>query len=178
MLESARLMLRPWVASPSPGAAPVIETWTCSILDVAAQAPLGFARLQTGAGLPWLGWFSRSIMELRETEDESLLAMLHQSWFTATTWQVSEADGHNVGWIRRMSLQDLYGRRFATLLPAQPAQPQQFVAPNGDELGTLQGVAEGTLLTFDLSLENNPFGKMMLLAAALCGQLPIRKGEG
>jgi hypothetical protein len=133
--------------------------------------------MQTGAGLPWLGWFSRAIMEVRETEDESLLATLHQSWFAATTWQVNEADGHTVGWIRRTILQDLYGRRFAVLIPGQGSQPQRFVAPNGDELGTVQSVRDGVLLTFDLFLENNPFGKMMLLAAGLCCQLLHQRDE-
>jgi hypothetical protein len=174
MLESAKLLFLPWVAAATAdGSEPAVASWIRPILDATSQQTLGFARLRTGAGIPWLGWFSRSVVEIRETEDESLLATLHQSWFAATTWQVNEADGHLVGWIRRTILQDLYGRRFAALEPARNQLNHCFVSPQGHELGTLQELSEGQVLTFDLSLENNPFGKMMLLGAGLRAQLPI-----
>lgn len=174
MLESAKLFLQPWVASPSLSARdPGVESWTRIILDSTTQQTLGFAQLRTGVGIPWLGWFSRSLVEIRESEDESLLTTMHQSWFSAATWQVNEADGHLVGWIRRTILQDQYGRRFASLTQTHDAQAQRFMSVSSDELGTLVELPEGLLLTFDLSLENNPFGKMMLLAAGLRAQLPV-----
>jgi hypothetical protein len=174
MLECQGFVLRPWTkpARPAPeptgrdqGEAPVR-----AILDAATLTPLGFAR-RAGTAPGWAGWFGRPGIEVFETEDASLLCTVHPRWGLPRWWEVRDADGHPVGAVRprlhTTRVEDRSGQLLARIERTPPGAPGRVVAPDGREIATLRAAADGTAVAFAPSSPDNPFTRMVLLAALL-----------
>src|SRR5712691_10151401 len=136
----------------------------CRIVAGLSQQFLGFAeRLDTGPRhWPWAGY---PVVAVHEAEDEPLLFTVHRLWGWRSTLEVRDADGLRVGTIRPGFVRDRHGNGLARLVPE--ANGSQFLGAGGEELGTLRQETDGVLVSFAPVLDNNPFAKMLLLAAAL-----------
>jgi hypothetical protein len=171
MLERPALLLRPWMVAPrqpsdrdrhrSAGA------WTRSILDAATGESLGLARWQSGDRWIWLPWLAQPQLAVYEGEDESLVFTLHRPRLLSPEWQVQDADEHRVGTVRGTVLRDQLDRLFAVIAPSADRSVHRFLAADGAELGSLNRSPEGLRVAFAEELADNPFAKMVLLAAAL-----------
>jgi hypothetical protein len=62
---------------------------------------------------------------------------------------------------------DLTGYRFARLDVEPGGRRGRFLSPEGEELGTVSHAERGNLVTFHPRSNQNPFIRMMLLAAIL-----------
>jgi hypothetical protein len=161
MLESSNLSLGPWSVAAPP------DSGRRVICDATTGQRLGFARWLTPPGAGWQGWFRWPALEVLETDDESLLCTLRRGWPPWPVWEVMDADGRFIGSLRRGVVFDPTGGRFAVLQTQANGTPAKFLDHQGQEVGTLAGTAHGLQLTFAESLQENPFAKMILLAAAL-----------
>jgi hypothetical protein len=159
MLEHATLLLEPW-SKDTRGRTRAIRDWETA-------RPLGFACLRPPTW-PWpLGWLAGQVLEVRETEDASLLLMLQgPRWFLGG-WEVFDAEEHRVGSLRGSAVRDRLGRPLATVVPSAGGGPLRFVTPSGYEPSSLAWTRTGARLTFAPDLGGDPFAKMLLLAAAL-----------
>jgi hypothetical protein len=162
MLEHSSIWLSPWASSA--GQRPVT---TRTILDPATRSFLGLARCSHQSATVWFGYMARPTVEVFETEDESLLFTITRTWGLGTGWVVCDADGHRIGTLRSNLVRDQRGRQLATLEPSAPGTPRRWLAPDGQELGTIAVAGEGLLATFSMAIADNPFVKMLLLATLL-----------
>lgn len=136
MLESSSLSLGPWSAS---SRAILVQH---KVRDTETGQCLGLARWLTPPLAGWRGWFRRPILEVVESDDESLLCSLRRCWRPLPLWDVLDADGRFIGSLRRGVLLDPLGRRFAVLTA------RQFLDPQGEEVGTLVPMEDAIRLTF------------------------------
>jgi hypothetical protein len=111
-------------------------------------------------------WFERSVHEVLEGEDESLLFTLRGPVGFWKPWQIDDAEENRVASISGKMIFD------------QQAQFQAYLESNADgdgllldrnrmELGRIRKNEEGTLLVFHPITDNDPFLRMALLGAAL-----------
>lgn len=197
MLESHGLLLGPWAAPPRsrwPGR-PRAEAGgrTRAVLDLATAAALGFAYRSPGTAGVWPRWLARPRIEVYETEDASLVFSACRAWWSGA-WDVSDAEGRAVGGFRagafRLSaeavrlwqlpaaaagakhrgtlVRDRFGRLLAWVDGAGPATGR-LVAADGAALADLTRTDQGTEVRFVPARDDNPFLKMLLLAAVLAG---------
>ncbi len=167
MLESPSLLLRPWTPVPGDGDERRLpRSWARAILDAATHAALGSASWRTRPAPALLRWLVRPVVEVFETEDQSLLCTLRGPWGPASSWQVRDAEGRSVGTVHRSALLDPFGRCLAVIEPAAEGGAR-FRSPNGRPRGMLEVAPEGARLTFADELDGDPFARMLLLAAAL-----------
>lgn len=124
---------------------------------------LGLARWRTAPPVGWRRWFGWLVLEVLESEDESLLFTLARGWRPWPGWDVYDAEGRFVGSFHRQVIRDPLGGRFAKWRPATG----QFLGPQGYEVGVLAPSDTDLQLTFSPAIKENPFAKMILLAAAL-----------
>jgi hypothetical protein len=108
----------------------------------------------------------RSVLEVFETEDESLLCTLACPWLVVRGWEVSDADEHLVGTVRGCLILDRIHHLLASVDRTE-GSGHRFLSPDGYELGWLNPGAGDDQLDFAEHLAGDPFAKMMLLAAAL-----------
>jgi hypothetical protein len=147
------------------------------------------ARWRPAAGPAWLRWLTRPVLEVYETEDESLVFAVHFTWKWAGRWTVEDADGHYVGllwrfragWLRRrgfespgrrlrgdgMLIEEKLGRLSAVLVPPAGGNPGRFLDAGGEALADFHREQGGVRLTFADLLDGDPFARMLLLAALL-----------
>jgi hypothetical protein len=156
MLEHATLLLR------SPDFASVR-----AVVEPAVGAPLGFVRPRP---LGWLErWFGGAVWEVREHEDASLLCTIRNSFFWPSHRLVYDADDHCVGSVRGRRLEDRNGRVLAVRRPNAELKCDVFRDPEGRSLATLRIEGDGTLLAFAEASGDDPFTRMLMLAAAMQG---------
>lgn len=164
MLESSTLSLGPW-SPPSETASARRE-----IRDAPTGRHLGLARWLIPPRPGWRGWFRLPILEIVESEDESLLCTLRRSWRLLPSWDVLDADGRFVGSTRWGILYDPLGRRFAEFLPPVGDHVGSFLDPSGQHVGSLIRKDGALQLAFGPAIQEEPFAKMMVLAAALLAE--------
>ena len=154
MLEHDTLLLRPW-------SLPADGTRQRPIVEPATHGLLGFARtVKPRPG--WRGWFDTPALEVHEAEDEPLVFTVRRLGGWKPTWEVRDADGHLVG------LRDRIGRPFALRGKTPDGTATGFFrSPDEHELARLVSSTEGTRLEFAANGTDNPFLRMLLLAAAL-----------
>jgi hypothetical protein len=154
MLEHRVLLVRP--RSPS---------GVRSIVDGESGKPLGFARYEMETTHSWWRSLARSILAVREQEDEPLLCTLRHAWGLLPRCEVRDADGHRVGSCsyKGRIIRNRYGRRLGS-----------FHGEDGTVRGPMQLVlaewittTDGVRLTFGDEIAGEPFVKMLLLAACL-----------
>lgn len=150
MLETSSLLLS--LSEPRKGS-------DVQIKDAAGGIPLGRARATAPSG--WRRWFAPRNIEVLETEDDSLVFTLCRGWSLAPGWWVDDADGRRVGRLSRQARRLEDAHTLATL------HDTAFRSPAGRELATLETVARGVRITFRPIVADQPFVKMLLLAAAV-----------
>ncbi len=162
------------------------------IFDPRTQKPMGVIREKSGTLRKFLGKFlSKRFLtielEVRETEDESLVFIVHR---TMGLWrrriEVYDADDHLMGYGENRGFSGrggfwIYDRRnlpFAAIQVASRGQGCCFLAPDGRELGTVtrertepdreaRAPANPYLVSIDDALAEQPLAKMLVLGAAL-----------
>lgn len=164
MLEQAALLLLPWEMTANGGR-------TRGVLDAATKVALGRARFVSRWGPEWLRRWLPPRLEIVETEDESLLCLVHRGW---GRWSAADAEGRLVGQVRGDLLIDARGQVVARWKQINPSGLVQFMTPAGVELATLERAVNGLRLTFATWLADDPYAKMLLLAAALTSDWSFR----
>lgn len=193
MLESHGLLLLSWAVSKPPPTRDYDQTRDVpsrTVRDLATGLFRGRIYWRPGTQHRWLQWFACPMLEIYETEDESLLCTAQRSWGILPRWQVRDADENLVGWIvrpcfwvtspshsatqsRGTLLLDRLSRKLAVFDPGPSDQAEgRFLDAERQELATLAPSNEGLAVTFAVELDDRPFEKMLLLAAALCRESP------
>ena len=153
MLEHDALLLRPGSAA-----------GTRAILDVRGAA-LGFVCRQAASARPWWAWLAPPVLEVREQEDAPLVFTLRRGWGLTPRYLVGDAEGRRVGRVAGRAVLDWHGRLVARFIAA--ADGGTWRGPEGEELARLTGEDGGQRLTFAAAANDDPFLRMLLLAAAL-----------
>lgn len=157
MLESHGLILAPWARPPRGPDRQRRRT----IRDAVSGEPLGFAR--RAAPRPrWLGWLAPAVVEVFESEDDSLLCTVRGAGW-GRGWRILDADGRLVAAVHRDTVLDSMGDCLALV----ERGAGRFRAPSGLVLATLAPSEAGAALTFLPASEGEPFVRMALLGAAL-----------
>jgi hypothetical protein len=154
MLEHRVLLVRP--RSPS---------GVRAIVDGESGKPLGFARWEMDPRRSWWPPFPRSILAVREQEDEPLLCTLRHGWGLLSRCEVRDAEGHRVGSCsyKGRIIRNRYGRPVGTFR----GEDCTVRSPTRRVLAEWTATAEGVRITFSDDLASEPFIKMLLLAACL-----------
>src|SRR5262249_29768489 len=120
----------------------------------------------TGVAVGYALWRRRglrSLLEVRELEDEPLVFTLNRWWLLLGRRVVRDAEGKVVGFVGSAEVQDRWGYRLAR----QGTGENRFRGKEGQVLAVLERVVDASRLTFSGELEGEPFIKMLLLAAVL-----------
>jgi hypothetical protein len=151
-----------------------LERWTAAtclpclvISEPASRRPLGLARWRPRPGPFWRRWLTPSVLEILESEDESLLCTVQRTWGLRPGWDVFDADARFVGSIHGAYVLDPFGRALAIFVTSAAADRKSFVDSSQRELGTLLQEERGNCLSFGAALPDNPFARMLLLATVL-----------
>jgi hypothetical protein len=134
-----------------------------AIVDGDSGAALGYARWERTPSAWWRRAFCRGVLAVHEQEDEPLLLTIHRGWGWLSRRRVCDAEGKAVGVLFGRIIHDRYGRLLASL------ENGVFRGPDQSVLANLVRTEEGLRLTFSEDIAGEPFVKMLLLAAALCG---------
>ena len=154
MLERRELLLRPDTGAGR------------SIVAADTGAAAGSARWRPPDGPPWRRWLGRSVLEVREDEDEPLLFTVRRCWSLLPRYEVRDADGFRLGFLVGPWVLDVWGGRQA-LRQADGPGGACFVSPRGDRLAEVRDEPGGRRFRFGDRVEGEPFVKMTLLAAEL-----------
>jgi hypothetical protein len=165
MLEQSSLLLQPWANSIPRELGRQQRTVTDSV-----GTTLGFVRRAPAHGPRWLRWLKGPRLRIVELPDSSLVFSLRWHWGWPADWQVLDADNRLVGTVRGRIVLDEFGHFLAALEPPDRTGPARILNLEGSELGECVMDSQGTRITFAASMENNPFAKMLLLAAVLVSQ--------
>jgi hypothetical protein len=118
------------------------------------------------------GWWTRGrLWGVYETCDHPLVFTVERCWGLRPWYEVRDAEDHRVGYLMRNCAWDRFGRRVAVRQPrvgkGPVARTEQFVQPDGVSIAEVRwSRAEGRLIFLSPGTEN-PFTRMLLLAAAL-----------
>lgn len=154
MLEHRVLLVRP--RSPS---------GVRTIVDGESGKPLGFARWEMETPHSWWCPFARSILAVREHEDEPLLCTLRHAWGLLPRCEVRDAEGHRVGSCSHIGriIRDRNGRRLGSF----HGEDCTVRGLTRRVLAEWTATSEGERITFSDDIAGEPFIKMLLLAAYL-----------
>ncbi len=156
MLEQQLLVLRMQPTATSP-----------TVVEAGSGAPLGFTRWRRART-----WFQRlfvgDVLEVREHEDEPLLFTVRRCWSVAARSLVWDADDMPVGVLDGTQLLDRLGRLFS--VRQREGDRVVFRTTTGCTVAEAAPTAETVRLSFHSVVENQPFAKMLLLAAVLSVQ--------
>ena len=135
------------------------------------------ARVDTGAAVgearwrrarrPWWRRLGRAVLAVHERQgpgDEPLVFTVRRCWGLLPWREVRDAEGVTVGFLLGPRVYNRFGRQVAAL---EGEGGPAFRAPDGRALAHLRAAAEGAQVAFEAELVNEPFVKMLLLAAAL-----------
>jgi hypothetical protein len=157
MLEQPALLIRPWQGKPR-------RAW---IVEPGSATRLGFVcRRRPSGPLGWLAWWRRSGLAVHESEDEPLLLTVQQTLFPWRSWLVRDADGRPVGRVRDHRLLDAFNQPLAELQMEEHSGASAY-RDRERALAVTRQEEEGVRLTFQPGQRENPFVKMVLLAATL-----------
>jgi hypothetical protein len=181
MLELRRLLIRPWESTA--GGAGASAARVREIRDPETGRAVGFVSAPAAGG-GWWRWLTRPALEVRESEDASLLCTVSRAWALAPRWEVRDAEGRRLGLLDEYSLSppgaaaqsrvsagtDACGAALAQVLVLQPvpgSYGREVVLPPLHQLVTVSRTTEGTLVAFAPAGVDNPFARMLVLAAIL-----------
>jgi hypothetical protein len=191
VLELQRFLIKERAAS-----APAANTY--GIFEPQTQDQVGIAREELGSLWRFLRSFLSRKLEVRETEDESLVFTVHRTvgWWRRRL-EVYDADDYLIGYgeDRTVSgrdgfwISDRRGLPFAEVKESLRGRGCLFLGPDGRELGAVTSEWTGTgnesrasanhyLMSIGEELAEQPFAKMLLLGAALAVHIiPRRKAN-
>lgn len=162
MLEHPILWLGPWTLLSGSGAE------AARLIGAgAADHRLGQAARRPRPAAWWRRWFTPAAIDVFEGEDDSLLLTMQRAWGVRPGWEVLDADGRHVGFVHNSYTLDPYGRPLALLVSGDERSQRSFVTADGRDLATLGTNGDSVLLSFASTYPENPFARMLLLAAAL-----------
>jgi hypothetical protein len=163
MLEQPTLLLRPWRPALE-GQAGTLRAW---IVEPVTATPLGFASRRAPGSLRWLRWWHRPTVAVHEADDEPLVFTMRAGWSWNPSWRVHDAEGRTVGRVWDELLLDRRDEPLAQLVPGSELGATIYQGRGGQQLACTGWEDEGVRLTFLMHRRDNPFVKMLLLAAAL-----------
>jgi hypothetical protein len=150
MLEQRVLLVRPRTTS-------ALQ----AIVDGESGAPLGFARWEAETPSSWWPLFGRCMLAVHEQEDEPLLFTIRRAWSLLPRREVRDAEDQPIGSLLGRLVHDQHGRAVAAL------QDGIFHGPRQRVLAELAATPDGLRLAFHADIADEPFVKMLLLAACL-----------
>jgi hypothetical protein len=171
----------------SPGPAPPLTSDAGLLEQSAVRVPRGGAaggitRADTGALVgvarwrkarrPWWRRFGRPVLAVHErqgTADEPLVFTVRRCWSLLAWREVRDAEGLPVGLLLGPHVLNRFGRQVAAL--ERDGGALAFRAPDGRVLARLSVAEGGVRVAFEPEVVNEPFVKMLLLAAALFAPL-------
>jgi hypothetical protein len=156
MLEQTRLLLGHWGPD---GMRAIVAADT--------GQPQGFACWRSRAGLSWWRRLGRPVLEVHEQEDQPLLFTVRRCWTLWTSYEVCDADDRHVGYVLGATLYDRSGRKLAVRRASETGT--LFQDPTGLPLARWESGPESDVFAFLPEVQDNPFSKMVLLAAVLQG---------
>jgi hypothetical protein len=164
MLEIGHYLITDWR-----GAIGTEPTGHCvrDILHATTGAKVGSVRGSAGTDKGWLRWFRSYRLEIRETDDESLLLILKRPWRIFRLWDIHDADEQRIGSLYPPSLLDEDGVRRA-FIEQDRLGKGRIVSIDGRILAETNCLDSHDLqLRFAAELEENPFLRMLLLASVI-----------
>lgn len=177
MLELPNLLLHEWVTSSDRRSQNDPGLVECLIGDPATGRQIGLARERPGAAAWkfWQAWASFDVFEAGEQPDHPLLCSVRQFRGLRSLVEVHDAEGHLVGRLGEERIEDAYGWAWACL-DRTPAG-RRFIDAAGHELATVTPSPSGERLAFQAAVGDNPFARMLLLAAVLTEAWRRRPGR-
>src|SRR5262245_31890319 len=103
MLEQESLLIKPWAPHASG------THLTRAVCALAGGDVLGYAEMGSLKGR-WLSWLWGPSLHVRESEDASLLMIIHRTFRWSRSWKVRDADERLVGTIRPRQLLNSQGQ--------------------------------------------------------------------
>jgi hypothetical protein len=167
----------------SPGPAPPLASDAGLLEQPALRLPCGgaagaIARADSGAAVgaarwrrarrPWWRRFGRAVLAVHERQgaaDEPLVFTVRRCWSLLAWREVRDAEGLPVGLLLGPRVLNRFGRQVAAL--DREGGTSAFRAPDGRVLARLSAAEGGVRVAFEAEVVNEPFVKMLLLAAAL-----------
>jgi hypothetical protein len=107
------------------------------------------------------------VLAIHESGDEPLLCTLGRRLGSWGSWRVRDADNHPVGQVSGLRLFDAQDNLLATAHPRPEDGTTSYLGLENRELAVTDLEADGVRLTFLLVERDNPFVKMVLLAATV-----------
>lgn len=160
MLERQALLLEPWRRHPASGQLRRV------IRDLATHDPIGFAAWRADSTPGWFHQLLPSWLDVFETEDASHLCSVEAPWLWRRGWRVRDAEERLVGRVWGDWLHDDGGELLGRF------EHGKLLSMAGLELGGFARVEGVCTVQFQPALEGNPFGRMLLLAAAVTAKGP------
>lgn len=166
MLEAGKLLVEAWApASAQSSVGPAQQRR--NIRSSAQGEVFGFA-VWTAGGRSWWTCLAGPTIQVRETEDASLLMSVRRSFRWSRRWAVYDADDRLVGRISPRRLVNNRGRLLATMERNADQSQARFLGPDKQELASFQARSDGSvMLIFGDVPDNNPFSRMLMLGAVL-----------
>ena len=164
MLEAGQYLIGDW--RPASGGA---ENGACcrDVLHAATRERLGRVHSPSAPKRGWTRWLRSYRLELRETEDDSLLLVLNRPWRILRLWDIYDADDQCMGSVYPPSILDEDGVRRAFVDRSMSGRGR-IVSAEGRLLAELDsGDGNELRVRFADDLEENPFLRMLLLASAI-----------
>jgi hypothetical protein len=130
-------------------------------------AVVGAARWRQ-ARRPWWRRLGRPVLAVHERQgaaDEPLVFTVRRCWSLLAWREVRDAEGLPVGLLLGQRVLNRFGRPVAAL--ERDGGEWAFRSPDGRPLARLSAAAGGVRVAFEAEVVNEPFVKMLLLAAAL-----------
>ena len=128
--------------------------------------PVGSARRMSARPAIWW-WVGRTVMEVREADDEPLLFSICRRWGLWSRYDIRDADDVYVGGLRGIQVWDAFGAPLASLGADEGTGARRWVGLAGSVLAEVRADTEGTHLRFTDEASGSPFVRMVLLAAVL-----------
>jgi len=173
MLEKQALWLGPWpTAGPLPPGLPVTPDPPLWVLRAPEDRSfLGLVRRRVQTLAIWFGGLTRPVVDVYETEDESLVLSFTRSWGFGARWAVRDADGQTMGTFSAYPngcvAWDSLGLLLASFENGAEEPLGRWLSPRQTELGSVVRADVGVLVRFEPELEAKPWHKMVLLAMVL-----------
>ncbi len=160
MLEAGQYLIGDWRSVGD-------DAFCRDILHAATHERLGRVHSPTAPERGWTRWLRSYRLELRETDDDSLLIVLKRPWRILRLWDIYDADDQRMGSVYPPSILDEDGVRRAFVDRGLSGRGR-IISAEGRVLTELDyGVENELRVKFADDLEENPFLRMLLLASAI-----------
>jgi hypothetical protein len=125
----------------------------------------GFA-WRPSLGPRWLRWLLRTVV-VHEADEEPVVFQVQRQWTLLPRWLVADADGEVVGTLAGAWLLDRWGDAVLRCCPRADGSGGVFEANDGQKAAEWSTGGDRLHLVFHPLVHNDPFLKMLILAALL-----------